>query len=189
MPRISELPREDADPDVLAVYDDLTNRYGTVLQSVAVTARHTQVLDAYLGFERGMRRARRLEPALKHLIELKVATHLGCAFCIDLGSYLGLAGGVTEDQVRALPSYRSSAYFTERERVALDYAMAMSGVRSEVPDDLFERVRTEFTDEEIIELTAVAAWENFRGRFNRALDLAAHGFTAGRVCALPEVQS
>lgn len=115
-----------------------------------------------------------------------MAAHRGCAFCIDLGSYLGLAGGVTEEQARALPSYRTSDAFTERERTALDYAMAMSGVRSDVSDGLFEKVRAEFSHDEIVELSAVAAWEDFRGRFNRALGLAAHGFTAGSVCALPE---
>jgi 4-carboxymuconolactone decarboxylase len=187
MPRIQELPYESASPATRAIYDGLRDRYGEVLQSVAVTARHPEVLDAYLHFERKLHRAALLEPRLKHLVELKVAAHLGCAFCIDLGSYLGAAGGVTEAQIVDLPAYRTSAAFSERERTALDYAMAMSGVRSEVPDALFARLRAEFTDEQILELTGVAAWENFRGRFNRALDLQAHGFAAGSVCALPEL--
>lgn len=82
--------------------------------------------------------------------------------------------------------YLTSDASSERERVALEYAVAMSGARAEVDDALFERVRAEFTEPEIVELTVLAAWENYRSRFNRALGLQAHRFTAGSVCALPE---
>jgi len=188
MSRITPLRREEAPPAIAEVFDANAARFGEVLHSVSVAARHPQIFDAYIAFEGHLRKARMLEPSLRSLVVLKVSAHLGCAFCIDLGSFLSTEyEGVTERQVRELADFRTSDAFSHRERLAMEYALATSGVRAEVDDELFERMRAEFTEPEIVEITAYAAWENYRGRFNRALGLQAHGFTANSVCALPEV--
>lgn len=186
--RITPLTMDEADPDTRKAFEANQRTFGELLHPVAVTARHPEIFRAYMDFERGLHRARLIEETLRSLVMLKIATHLGCAFCIDIGSFLGTEReGVSERQVLEIADFRTSDAFSPRERLGLEYAMAMSGVRAEVDDALFERVRAEFTEEEIVELTAIAAWENYRGRFNRALGLPAHGFTANSVCALPEV--
>ncbi len=48
-------------------------------------------------------------------------------------------------------------------------------------------LRERLDDEQLVELTATIAWENFRARFNRGFDVADQGFSAGGVCAIPEV--
>ncbi len=188
MSRLPLLTADDAPPEAHDAFESSVARFGEVLQSLAVTAHHSEILRALMGFEGGLRRARRLETSLRSLIMVKVAAHLGCEFCIDLGSFLGTEyEGVTDRQVLELRDFRTSDAYSDRERLALEYALAMSGVRAEVDDALFERVRAEFSTDQIVELTAIAAWENYRGRFNRALDLGSHGFTANSACALPEV--
>ena len=188
MPRLPLLTPDDAPPEVRDAFETSVARFGEILQSLAVTAHHPEILGAMMGFEGGLRRARRLESSLRSLVMVKVAAHLGCEFCIDLGSFLGTEyEGITDRQILELRDFRTSDAFSPRERLALEYALAMSGVRAEVDDALFERIRAEFSTEQIVELTAIAAWENYRGRFNRALDLGAHGFTANSACALPEV--
>ena len=62
----------------------------------------------------------------------------------------------------------------------------MTRGRAEIDDGLFARLRAHFSDAQIVELAAVIAWENYRSRFNLALGFTAHGFSQGRVCALPE---
>jgi AhpD family alkylhydroperoxidase len=187
MSRVEGLSREAATPDVQSLYADLEDRFGVVVESVAVSARSPKVLNAILAFDRGMRTHGALDRRLRRLVELRISTHLGCSFCIDLGSYLSQQDGVSEREVLEIGDFRTSDAFSERDRAALEYGLALSGVRSEVSDELFERLRAQFSDEEIVEVTAAAAWENFRGRFNRALGLQAHGFTAGSVCAMPDV--
>ena len=59
--------------------------------------------------------------------------------------------------------------FTPRESVALAYADAMTITGSDVSDDLFARLRAEFSDEQIVVLTEIIAWENASSKFNRAL--------------------
>jgi 4-carboxymuconolactone decarboxylase len=57
----------------------------------------------------------------------------------------------------------------------------------EVPEALFTALREDFDDAQLVELTALIAWENYRARFNRALDIEAQGFASeGGFCALPE---
>lgn len=55
----------------------------------------------------------------------------------------------------------------------------------EVPDNLFEQLRARFSDAQLVEFTAVIAWENYRARFNHAFGADSENFTEGAVCALP----
>ena len=99
---------------------------------------------------------------------------------------MGRANGVTEEQLRELPRYRESDAFSDVERLALDYAVAMTETPVHVSDELFETLRKHFDDAQMIELTAAIAWENFRARFNHAMGIEAQGFSEGAYCALPE---
>ncbi len=56
----------------------------------------------------------------------------------------------------------------------------------EVPDELFGALRASLDDAQIVELTATIAWENYRARFDHALEIGAQGFSEDAVCAVPE---
>jgi alkylhydroperoxidase family enzyme len=99
---------------------------------------------------------------------------------------VGRAAGITEDQLRDLPRYATSAAFSPFERAVLDYATAMTATPVEVPDALFAALRAQLDDAQIVELTAAIAWENYRARFDHALDIGAQGYSEGAVCAIPE---
>ena len=68
----------------------------------------------------------------------------------------------------------------------LDYAVAMTKTPVEVPDELFSALRASLGDAQLVELTAAIAWENYRARFDHALEIGAQGFSDGAVCAVPE---
>ena len=82
-----------------------------------------------------------------------------------MGSELGL----TEEKILALADYAASPLYTDAEKVALLYADSMTITGREVTDELFARLREFYTDDAIVELTAVIAWENSSSKFNRAL--------------------
>jgi alkylhydroperoxidase family enzyme len=105
---------------------------------------------------------------------------------MDIGSAVGRAAGVTDAQLRALPEYRKSSRFSDLERLVLDYAVAMTATPVDVPQTLFAELRQHFNDEQMIELTATVAWENYRARFDHALGIEAQGFSNGAYCVLPE---
>ncbi|TDI99454.1 MAG: carboxymuconolactone decarboxylase family protein [Deltaproteobacteria bacterium] len=68
----------------------------------------------------------------------------------------------------------------------LDYAVELTRTPVEVPNELFTQLREHFDESELLELTAVIAWENYRARFNHALGIGSGGFSEGAYCPLPE---
>jgi alkylhydroperoxidase family enzyme len=68
-----------------------------------------------------------------------------------------------------LPDYATSPLYSEAERIALRYADAMTITGQEVSDEMFARLREFYSDDELVELTAIIAWENASSKFNRAL--------------------
>ena len=82
---------------------------------------------------------------------------------------MGSALGVAREKIEALADYATSPLYTAAERVALEYADAMTITGRDVSDELFARLREFYNDDEIVELTAVIAWENSSSKFNRAL--------------------
>ena len=83
--------------------------------------------------------------------------------------------GISDEKLLALAEAESSPLFHERERAALTYAEAMTFTDQDVDDALFARLQASFTDDELVELTAVIAWENASSRFNRALRVPSQG--------------
>jgi alkylhydroperoxidase family enzyme len=67
----------------------------------------------------------------------------------------------------------------------LEYADRMSQVPVEVPDALFIRLREQFDEVELVELTSAIAWENYRARFDHAFGIEGENFTEGQLCAMP----
>ena len=83
--------------------------------------------------------------------------------------------GVPDEKILALESYATSPLYDETERVALEYADAITLSERDVDDELFERVRRFFDDDAVVELTAVIAWESSSSKFNRALRVPSQG--------------
>ena len=82
---------------------------------------------------------------------------------------MGSALGVSREKIEALADYADSPHYNAGERLALEYADAMTITGRDVSDELFARLREFYNDDEIIELTAIIAWENSSSKFNRAL--------------------
>lgn len=98
---------------------------------------------------------------------------------------MGRANGITTEQISNLPSYRTDMNFSDQERLVLQYADAMTQTPVEVSDALFARLREQFTDAQLVELTSAIAWENYRARFDHAFGIEGENFSEGAVCALP----
>ena len=186
MSRIAPVPPQLAPPDVRAAYEGAMKKFGRLPVPIAVTAHHPEVFAASMGFERAFGRASKVDARLTALAAVKVASLVGCPFSMDVGSAVGRAAGVTEAQLRALADHRKSTRFSDVERLVLDYAVAMTATPVEVPDAMFTALRRHFNDEQMIELTATIAWENYRARFDHALGIEAQGFSEGAYCVVPE---
>ncbi len=84
--------------------------------------------------------------------------------------------GLSEDQIAGLDEYPTSSHFSTREKLALEYADRITQSDRDVDEAFFAKLEKEFsTPEEIVELTAVVAFENFRSKFNHALLVESNG--------------
>ena len=99
---------------------------------------------------------------------------------MDVHAARGLRAGASEDKIRQLPAFRESDLFDERERAALELAERMTRSGERVDDALFARVRRHFSEDEVVELVAIAGYENMRSKMNVALGIEAQGF-----CVIP----
>ena len=148
--------------------------------------RRPQLLGAVTVYETALLASARVDARLKALAELKASAVINCEYCLDIGSALAQAAGVTEAQVRALPSFQTSEQFSESEKLVLELAEAMTRVPATVEDGLRTRLLGRFSRVQLTELAAAIAWENHRGRLNQALGVRPSGFSDGAVCAIPE---
>ena len=93
---------------------------------------------------------------------------------------------MTEQQLLDLGRHRESDAFNEVEKLALDYAIALTETPALVSDKLFGELRKHLTEAQMVQLTAVVAFENYLARFNRGFDVRASGFSEGAFCPIPD---
>ena len=154
-------------------------RWGQLLVPALTWARVPPLYLALSGFYAAVeRKGSPLDPALRSLIQARISQLNDCAFCVDLNSMLAAERAGATEKAYAVAEWRDSALYTVRERLALEYAEAVT--RSQVNDSLAERVKAEFGENVMIELTGLIAFQNMSAKFNAALDIPSQGF-----CQLP----
>ena len=119
-----------------------------------------------------------LDPSLRSLVQVRVSQINGCPFCMDINSATGLKRGVTGGKLAALPHFSDSNLFTDTENAALHYAEAMTDSNRRSDAALIARLQRHFSDDAIIELTALIAFQNMSSKFNAALGVPSQGFCA-----------
>jgi alkylhydroperoxidase family enzyme len=193
--RIAGVPRSQAGPIVKLVYRfgpraarKLAGRApqaGSGIEPIEIWAHQPKMMMAMGKFSQAIRKGKTVDERIKNLVELKGAQMIGCEFCVDLGSQICRNSGFSDEELLAMPRYQSSDLFTEREKAALDYTVAVMRTPVAVTDELFARVRSYFDDRQLVEITALLTLVNL-DRFNAAFGIGAAGFSDGMVCVPPD---
>ena len=195
MARIQGVSKSEAGPMVRLVYrfgprmmKKLTGRepqIGSGIEPMEIWAHQPKMMMGIGKFNQAVRKGKSVDQRLKNLVELKGAQMIGCEFCVDLGSQICRNSGLSDDELLALPRYRQSDLFTEREKLALDYAVAVMRTPVEVTDELFAAMKEHFSDEQLVEITALLTVVNI-DRFNAAFGIGPAGVSEGMVCVPPD---
>jgi AhpD family alkylhydroperoxidase len=195
MARIQGVPKDQAGPIVKLVYrlvrkgmNKQTGREATHndgIEPIEIWAHQPKMLSGMGKFQGAVRKGSSVDERLKHLIEVRGAQMIGCEYCLDLGSQICRNSGLSDEELLAISNPRASELFTEREKVALEYATGVMRTPVDVSDELFARMKEHFSDEQLVEITALLTVVNLN-RFNAAFGIGAAGFSEGMVCALPE---
>jgi len=119
-------------------------------------------MRAMYGLEQYVRQSG-LEPTLIHLLKVRASQINGCAYCIDMHTKDARAEGETEQRLYGLSAWRETPFYTARERAALEWTEALTLIsNNHVPDELYERVRQHFSEEELVNLSmalvAINGW-------------------------------
>ncbi len=104
-----------------------------------------------------------LEPGLLELVKLRASQINGCAYCIDMHTKDARAMGETEQRLYGLSAWREAPFYSERERAALEWTEAVMLIADDhAPDEIYESVRRQFSEQELVNLTmavvAINGW-------------------------------
>jgi len=115
-----------------------------------------------------------LEPALVELVKVRASLMNGCAYCVDMHTKDARAKGETEQRLFAVPVWRETPFFGPRERAALAWTEAVTEIgRGGVSDALYDEARAQFSDKELVDLTAaviaINAWNRLAVTFRPAV--------------------
>ena len=102
-----------------------------------------------------------LEKPLTELIKLRASQINGCAYCVDLHTADARKGGEDDRRLATVSVWHETPFFTDRERAALAWTEAVTLVaETRVPDDVWQAVRAQFSDAELVDLTLLVSTIN-----------------------------
>jgi AhpD family alkylhydroperoxidase len=104
-----------------------------------------------------------IEKPLRELIKLRASQINGCAYCIDMHWKDARAAGESEQRLYGLAAWREAPYYSERERAALAWTEELTLIAEHhVSDELYEQMRRQFSEQELVDLTlavvTINAW-------------------------------
>ncbi len=117
---------------------------------------------AMLGLENYVRRCG-LPRKMLELVRMRVSQMNACAHCLDMHSKDARAIGESEQRLHVLAAWREAPFYDERERAALEWSEVVTRVFEDgVADEVYERVRRQFSEKELVDLTlaviAINGW-------------------------------
>jgi AhpD family alkylhydroperoxidase len=147
------------------------------------------IIHAMLGLERQVHKAG-LDGKLLDLVRMRASQINGCAYCLDMHSKDARANGETEQRLYGLSAWRETPYYSARERAALEWTEALTLVtEGHVPDEVFERVRAQFSEDELASLSLAIVAINGWNRLNVAARTVPGGYVPGSVATLEHAAS
>ena len=183
MPRLTEIPRADADESVIPLYDAL---FGKDRDPVANPGTATgtpgdwwtvfaQVPDCLhhmvAGFQFYRDRSRKISPKLRELGQARAGFARGSQFVFSQHCKALRAAGYSEEHIEAIPHWSATDLFSPVERAVLAYTddLVLQGGR--VADGTFDALREHLSEVEIIELTYITCTYELHATMTKALRL------------------
>lgn len=122
----------------------------------------------------------KLDERMLKIVRIQASFSAACAFCIDMNSYQFEEKQISMDELMVLQGRKSIeevSTFSDRERLAIEYAKLISQTPLQFPGDFIENMRQQFNEREMVILASTAAQVNYWARLIQALGIPPAGFS------------
>ena len=150
----------------------LVDRGRLPVEMIQAMALRPEILAAFGEFGSCVYPGGLLERSIKELVIIEASRANACQFCTDSHVVVAKMLGISDDPLKAL---RDPDSLRPRERLAVEYTRAAMADSNRIPNELFDRLKADFSEPEIVELTFLIGFINMLNLFNNALQVTYHG--------------
>jgi uncharacterized peroxidase-related enzyme len=171
MPRISRLQRDEVLPGAVAIYDRYLRDRGNVPNMFRTLAHRPEIFETIIAHMEAVLNTGTLPKALKELVIVRTSQLNRTPYCLASHTAIARRLGWSDLQIEALHDAAGSKEFSEREKVAIHLAEVMTLDAHSYSEAEFARLRSFYSEGEVVELMAAIGLFNYFNRFNDLLQM------------------
>lgn len=171
MPRISQLTRDEVLPAAMTIYDRYLRDRGNVPNMFRTMAHRPEIFETIIAHMEAVLNTGTLPKALKELVIVRTSQLNRTPYCLASHTTIARKLGWSDAQIKALQDAAESREFTEREKVAIHLAEIMTLDAHGYSEADFARLRSFYSEGEVVELMAAIGLFNYFNRFNDLLEM------------------
>jgi uncharacterized peroxidase-related enzyme len=159
----------EATPELSDIFDQFEAILGFVPNSLLTMQRRPAIVRAFGQLTAAVMDPHgAVDPGFKRLLAHFASRAAGCQYCAAHSLLAAGISGVGAERLEAIWDYKTSPLYSEAERAAFDFALAVGSVPNAVDDVLMERLKASWSDEQIVEILAAVCLYGFLNRWNDA---------------------
>ncbi len=167
-PRLKPLPY-DSNPELKPGFEAARQRMGFIPNSQLILQRRPHIVKAFRVLTQAVSGGEaKIDAGLRALITLACCSVTREPYVRSHAAH-SVAHTGQEAKLAAFNDYRASPLFSDKERATIDYARAASTVPCGVTDELLAALRRHWSEEEIVDITALVSLYGFFDRYNAAM--------------------
>lgn len=169
MAHLDPLPA-DATPELEDDFETFEEILGFVPNSLLTMQRKPEIVEGFEDLTQAvMRDADEVDPGFKRLAAHMTSSAAGCRYCEAHSLVAADIHGISDEKLEAIWEYETSDLYSERERVALDFALAAGSVPNSVDEEIVAALKEHWTEDEIVELLGAISLYGFLNRWNDSM--------------------
>ena len=184
MARVRNVASRELPADLAGIYEEFAGAYGPFRNQVAVFAHVPAALRHLMPLLMELREARTLPKRYLELAIVAVSKLNECDYCVAHHTPFLAVEGVSPAGAQRILAYVDHPDLDEADRLVVEYAIAVTERPNRIPESMFARLRQQFSEAQIVELTLRIGLCGFFNRFNDALQIEAEEEATSAVAAL-----
>ena len=157
-------------PDLAADFQIFEEILGFVPNSLLTMQRRPEIVKGFGELTKAvMPKDGEVHLGFKRLIAHFASRAVGCQYCEAHSLVAAKIHGISQEKLDQIWEYQTSELYTDGERVALDYALAAGSVPNAVDQELIDRMKEHWTENQIVEILGVVCLYGFLNRWNDSM--------------------